>query len=549
MTETPTSRRHDLDALRAAAMLLGIAVHASLSFVAFPWMVQDTRQHEAFGLFFFAVHGFRMPVFFLLSGFFTAMLWRRRGLKALMWHRFRRIVLPMLLGLITIVPAVNWVSAKTIGSGMHKAPASGPAEEGAIDFWAAVRAGNVDAVSQHLAGDVDVNEQHDRLGVTPLALATLAGRIEVMDLLLRHAADVNARNRDGSTALHGAAFMGRTEAAELLVRRGADTQAKDYGRQTPFGALAVDWELTQFIAAFLQIELNKEKVLAGRVAVAEQFGAPGNDEPRPLALFVRLIFIPVFHHLWFLWFLCWLVVGFAVYAAVSDRLKWKRQTKRLRWLVLSPGRFLWLLPLTMIPQAFMGLMYPTFGADISAGILPMPHVLAYYAIFFGFGALYFDCDDVEGRVGRWWWLTLPLTLLVIFPLGLDFTFGGFGWRDQADPAWHRLIAVATQVIYAWMMTFALMGMFRRLLARQGRMVRYVADSSYWLYLAHLPLIIGAQALVRDWPAPALVKCAAITIVVTGLLLATYHVLVRYTWLGTLLNGPRQRRVQPDEVSR
>ena len=39
-----------------------------------------------------AVHGFRMPLFFLLSGFFTVLLWRRRGLGNLLGHRMRRLV-------------------------------------------------------------------------------------------------------------------------------------------------------------------------------------------------------------------------------------------------------------------------------------------------------------------------------------------------------------------------------------------------------------------------------------------------------------------------
>ena len=98
------ARRYDLDALRGFAMLLGIALHAGLSLTPFPWPVQDTRQNELFGLFFAAVHGFRMPLFFLLSGFFTAMLWRGRGVKPLLAHRFRRVFLPLLLGLVTIVP-------------------------------------------------------------------------------------------------------------------------------------------------------------------------------------------------------------------------------------------------------------------------------------------------------------------------------------------------------------------------------------------------------------------------------------------------------------
>lgn len=90
---TGVARRHDLDALRAFAMLLGIGLHAALSYFEMPiWPVQDSMKNELFGLFYLAVHGFRMPLFFLVSGFFTAMLWRKRGLNSLIKHRAKRIL-------------------------------------------------------------------------------------------------------------------------------------------------------------------------------------------------------------------------------------------------------------------------------------------------------------------------------------------------------------------------------------------------------------------------------------------------------------------------
>ena len=86
-----------------------------------------------------------------------------------------------------------------------------------------------------------------------------------------------------------------------------------------------------------------------------------------------------------------------------------------------------------------------------------------------------------------------------------FTFAETSLLDWMNPETGRLTAGLFQVSYAWLMVFGLMGLFRRLLSRESRPMRYVSDSSYWLYLAHLPLIIGVQLYVRVWDLPALVK--------------------------------------------
>jgi len=90
------------------------------------------------------------------------------------------------------------------------------------------------------------------------------------------------------------------------------------------------------------------------------------------------------------------------------------------------------------------------------------------------------------------------------------------------------------------MTFGLMGLFRRVLSGESKLLRYVSDSSYWLYVAHLPLVIAAQAYLREWPQAAVANFILVCIVICGFLLLTYEYLVRYTPIGTLLNGPRKR---------
>lgn len=536
------ARRSDLDALRAVAMLLGIVLHAALSFFTSFWMVTDRQQNAGFGILVSAIHGFRMPVFFVMSGFFSAMLLSRRGRGALVKHRFFRVFLPLLVGLFTIVPATNWISGVAMSSSSQKAGGTMPTEK-ASTIWAAAEAGDLSAIERHVANGAAVNGLDGELGLTPLLRAALADRAEAAELLIRRGADVNAAASDGGTPLHAAAFVGHEKTVATLVENGANVNAANKRGETPLDNATVDEGTTRYFASLLQLELDEEGLGGRKAAIAEylrQHGATAGRTTGLAGLADLLMLWPVFNHLWFLWFLWWLVLGFAAVSALGARLPSIRLPASL---VLSPARYLWLIPLTMIPQWFMGAGgdSPIFGPDTSAGILPIPRVLAYYAIFFGFGALYFGFDDPSGRVGKQWWLPLAIGLLVVFPLGMSLSLG---WPlplgGGLDPLPRRVLTVFLQAAYPWLMTFGLMGLFRRVCPVESPTMRYLSDAAYWLYLAHLPLIIGAQYVVRDWPLPALAKFLLIIAVVTSFLLFTYQTLVRYTWLGRFLNGPRVR---------
>ncbi|MBE7504257.1 MAG: acyltransferase family protein [Verrucomicrobiales bacterium] len=550
-------RRHDLDALRASAMLLGIAFHAALSFAAgLPWLVQDKSRNLAFLLFEQACHGFRMPLFFLVSGFFTAMLWRRRGLRGLITQRFRRILLPCLLGLATLVPLMFVVAGLVMRPGVGRRGPSATEQSRTVVFDAIV-ADNPVELRRFLVEGAEVNGPHPEWGSPPLVVAAFLGRFEAARVLIEHGADLSARARDGATALHAAAFLGRAEVVRLLVQHGADLEARNQRGETPADVASTDWALTRMIAGMLQVPVEEASVRHGReqvrallrgednLEVRVRDGADGQrggsvvDGPRGLGSVVTWLYlVPVFHHLWFLWFLWWLVLLFSVGFLVAE---WRGWRGAPGWLVLSPTRLLWLLPLTAVPQTVMGATSGGFGPDTSVGLLPMPHVFLYYAIFFGFGILYYEADDQEGRVGRGWRWLLPLTVLIVFPVGLELSTGVFGlsapWRLGEL---QRPLSVLLQVLYAWLMTFACMGLFRSLLVQEHPTMRWLSDSAYWLYLVHLPLVLLAQWWVRDWPLGATVKFVLITSLIVALSLLSYQTLVRYTWLGSLLNGPRPR---------
>ncbi len=61
-----------------------------------------------------------------------------------------------------------------------------------------------------------------------------------------------------------------------------------------------------------------------------------------------------------------------------------------------------------------------------------------------------------------------------------------------------------------------------------------------MYLVHLPLVVAAQAIVHDWDFFAGVKFLLICAVVTAVSLLSYQAFVRYTPIGTMLNGKKTR---------
>ena len=651
------SRRHDLDALRAIAMLLGIALHGLLAYTGFPWAVQDANQAPWLGSVFAMIHGFRMPLFFLVSGFFTAMLWRKRGLQSLLKHRFLRIFLPCMVGLVTVIPAMNWVSemvarqpevlkkevsddaniwwaavfgdvaalkeilksgvdinardqerqstplivAASVGqteavefliaegadlfyrnldnvtaletarifqhpqvvealeTAMKESESDKPSScevwvEG--DFFDAIKRGDHELVGQLLEQGADPGQRRDT--ATALSIASIFGHPQVATLLLEAGADVNAQNEDGGTALHGAVFFGRVDVVRVLmdyqvdvtIRNNKGEKATDYVTRpfTKEQGGAVD-----YIAALMTIDVRQHDVRKSRPEMASvlkvEAGVGKDREEIPSLTEVywwivlgdfwnvktgfHAMLTPVFHHLWFLWFLCWLVGGFAVYAMFAKLVGIESLPNLL---IVSPLRYLWLVPVTIIPQAFMG---PGFGPDTSVGLIPFPHLLFYYAIFFGFGALYFDCADIRGELGSRWYITLPVALLLFF-IGAGIETGDAGIFEDMPKFLQQTISVVIQVLYVWLMTFGLIGLFRKLMSAENKWMRYISDSSYWLYLAHVPLMIWLQWLISDWDLDGTTKFIVVCSVCTAVLLLMYEYLVRYTPIGTMLNGKKVR---------
>ena len=373
-----------MDNLRAVAMLLGIVLHAALSFMTLPipWIARDVSRGLGFDVMVGVIHGFRMQLFFFLAGYFAHLLWQRLGSKAFLQQRWKRIGIPFLLGMVTLIPLI-----------------------GALWMWGESQADPPPARPQYS-------------GLTLFHIPT--GHLWFLEMLLMLYA-IAVLLAWGGRKLNPAAWLPRLDAA-------------------------FDWFIAQ---------------------------------------------------------------------------RWK--------------------PLLLIPPTVLCLWGgPMLGEIDAAGLrlLPAARAVVYYGLFFSVG-WWLHRRRHQLAALRGWNNTYFLLAGVAFA-----TLGACHLAqvkpDDAQFLRVKLLALAAASLYAWTMTFAMTGWFMRFAGQHRPWIRYLADASYWCYLLHMPLVLWLQVLVAKWPVNGWLKFAFIMGVNIVVLLASYQLCVRHTWIGRLLNGPREK---------
>jgi peptidoglycan/LPS O-acetylase OafA/YrhL len=238
-------------------------------------------------------------------------------------------------------------------------------------------------------------------------------------------------------------------------------------------------------------------------------------------------------HMWFLWMLLWLSLGTAAAA---------------RWLPVRvfalPGRVLqklgaaWWGPLVLtLPLMAAGGSYPHGLIRPSGAFLPPLAEWVHNGVFFLFGlALFHQQWQLFDLYRRRWWAYAIAGLVPFLTVGAMFERGAAaGW------------IAFTYNLTSWLWSFALIGLALKVLDRRNAVLAYLADSSYWVYLVHMPLTVFFGLLLYGAPLHAEAKMAIDIAATTVVCLASYHLLVRFTWVSVLLNGKRHARSPADGV--
>jgi ABC-type multidrug transport system ATPase subunit/fucose 4-O-acetylase-like acetyltransferase len=393
---TAQDRFHALDAARAFALLLGIVLHAAMSFFL-PLPAQDVSQSTTLGVAFYVIHIFRMSLFYFIAGFFAHMMFHRRGTRAFLKDRAKRILVPMTAGWLVLAPptiaAVVWGLTRTFPNG----PPPGT---------------DVEAIQPQGFPLIHLWFLYYLTLFYVLALTLRAGFVALLDR--------SGRLRDRVDALVGAG-------------------------------------LGTYLA--------------------------------PIALAAPILAVLYFKADWPVWF---------------------------------------------------GVPTP------DTGLIPKVPGLVAFGTAFAFGWVLHRQTSLLGRLEKQWLVNLSVALaltiasLAIVGIAPNTTSpfvieGGAGMRAA-------YAACYTASIWYW--TFGIVGAAMRFCSGFSPVRRYIADSSYWLYLGHLPIVFGLQALVMKVPLHWTIKFPAIIAITLAVLLVSYHYLVRPTFIGALLNGRKYPRGAP-----
>jgi glucans biosynthesis protein C len=173
-------------------------------------------------------------------------------------------------------------------------------------------------------------------------------------------------------------------------------------------------------------------------------------------------------------------------------------------------------------------------------ITPNPTALIGYGLAFGLGWVLNRQVQALLDLQKLWYVYFALAVaLTIFCLTTIGTAPR--WSGGALAGTERLLYTVAYVVGLWCWVFAFVGVAVRYLSTPHPITRYLADASYWVYLMHLSTLMFFINLLRPFDWHWSIKLAISVGGSMPILLGTYHVFVRFTWIGAMLNGRRHPR--------
>ena len=231
-------------------------------------------------------------------------------------------------------------------------------------------------------------------------------------------------------------------------------------------------------------------------------------------------------HLWFLYYLVMFSGASYVLGLTFNKLPWftSKSSQLVSFVIQRP--FLKVITFACITFLLLLIMNRTWVAT-SLSFTPDFNTFIFYAFFYMFGWVLFKSKSLLSSFKKYDFVFTALALLL-------FTWYFFAELTSLD-LW---VKITIKSLTCWLFIFGITGLFIRYGSDHKATMRYVSDSSYWVYLLHLPLTVIIPGLIADWNIPAIFKFLFVMSATAVVCFVTYHYFVRSTFIGEFLNGKR-----------
>jgi ABC-type multidrug transport system ATPase subunit/peptidoglycan/LPS O-acetylase OafA/YrhL len=246
-----------------------------------------------------------------------------------------------------------------------------------------------------------------------------------------------------------------------------------------------------------------------------------------------------------LWFLYYLLLVYAVALTVRAVLVRLDPAQKLRCVIdavvassvrTGAAAFTLGIPVALALFALPLWFYWTGIPTPDQALVPQVPALVGFGTAFAFGWLVHRSKAALPAIEKRWLVHLAIAVsatVVLFLIMRKHPVAEVGFTKNA---YAYLFGVAV-----WSWVFGLTGAALRFLSNYSPTRRYIADASYWVYIMHLPVVAALQVWVGHWQLHWGVKYPFILIVSFAILFASYHWLVRPSFIGAVLNGRRYPR--------
>jgi peptidoglycan/LPS O-acetylase OafA/YrhL len=242
-------------------------------------------------------------------------------------------------------------------------------------------------------------------------------------------------------------------------------------------------------------------------------------------------------HLWFLYNLMF----FCILTWVLSYINWSRLFNVFS--AIKPLGFAVFFPLLLV----LGLLLVDSPFPAPDKLLPQLWAFGFFGIFFVLGYWMFRTENFLDRFQPYgavlFLASIALYAVYYVVLPKEITFPAI----PLELPQHILVKLCEAYISVWMTLVCLVA-GKRYLNSHNRTMRFFADSSYWIYIIHLPVLFAVQYQLMDKDWGLLAKYSASVGVTLLICVASYVLFVRWTPIGWMLNGRKRAGNNTETVS-